>query len=67
MAVRKALAHQPGRDNLTWGDFVISASGGESAAAAATAAAAGGSQPASPAPAAPTTPVAERWVDDPQV
>ncbi len=73
MAVRKALAHQPGRDNLTWGDFVISASGGESAAAAAataTAATAAGSQPASPAPAAPaapTTPVAERWVDDPKV
>jgi glutathione synthase/RimK-type ligase-like ATP-grasp enzyme len=73
MAVRKALAHQPGRDNLTWGDFVIAASGGESAAAAAATAtaagpaAAGGSQPASPAPAAPTTPVAERWVDDPKV
>jgi len=67
MAVRKALAHQPGRDNLTWGDFVISASGGESAAGAATAAAAAGGQPASPAPAAPTTPVAERWVDDPKV
>src|ERR1700724_316722 len=70
MAVRKALAHQPGRDNLTWGDFVISASGGEpaaAAAAAATAAAAGGSQRESPAPAAPTTPVAERWVDDPKV
>jgi glutathione synthase/RimK-type ligase-like ATP-grasp enzyme len=56
MAVRKALAHQPGRDNLTWGDFVIAAA---SESAAAAAAAAGGSRPASPAPAAPEAAGAE--------
>jgi glutathione synthase/RimK-type ligase-like ATP-grasp enzyme len=82
MAVRKALAHQPGRDNLTWGDFVIAASGEAAAAAvsggpsrpswpapAPTPAEAGGAEPAAAAehPAAPTTPLADRWVDDPKV
>ncbi|HVR07993.1 MAG TPA: hypothetical protein VMW75_08080 [Thermoanaerobaculia bacterium] len=95
MAVRKALAHQPGRDNLTWGQYVIAAAG---ATAWATAAAGAGAAPgaagfgdAAPAsapppppapappstdveaaaaaehPAAPTTPLAERWVDDRKV
>lgn len=86
MAVRKALAHQPGRDNLTWGEFVIAASGHAAAAAAGP----GPSQPAAPEPApmpepappaaagaddaqaaalaehpaAPSPPLAERWLDD---
>lgn len=90
MAVRKALAHQPGRNNLTWGEFVIAASG-EAATAAAGASSsqpsapepepapqpappspetgAGGAQAAATAehPAATSTPLAERWVDDSKV
>jgi hypothetical protein len=49
MAVRKALAHEPGRNGLTWGEFVIDAAGATSAAPAAAAAAAA-------APAAAATP-----------
>jgi glutathione synthase/RimK-type ligase-like ATP-grasp enzyme len=37
MAVRKALAHEPGRDGLTWGEFVIDAAGATSATPAAAA------------------------------
>jgi glutathione synthase/RimK-type ligase-like ATP-grasp enzyme len=40
MAVRKALAHQPGKNNLTWGEFVIGAASGAAAAAPARASAA---------------------------
>lgn len=35
MAVRKALAHEPGKNSLTWGEFVIGAAGGPAAAASA--------------------------------
>jgi glutathione synthase/RimK-type ligase-like ATP-grasp enzyme len=74
MAVRKALAHQPGRDNLTWGEYVLAAAGaGVTAPGTPAAAAAAGPAAAGPAaagarapapPALPTTPLAERWVDD---
>jgi glutathione synthase/RimK-type ligase-like ATP-grasp enzyme len=70
MAVRKARAHRPGRDNLTWGQYVIAA-----AAAAATEATEATEVVGAPAaaaaaaehPAAPTTPLADRWVDDHKV
>jgi glutathione synthase/RimK-type ligase-like ATP-grasp enzyme len=71
MAVRKALAHEPGRNSLTWGEYVIEAAGSAgstgaagaagaapTAAAAAPAPAAGGGPER---PAAPTTPLGERW------
>ena len=56
MAVRKALAHEPGRNNLTWGEFVIAAAGAGADAALAPAAA----QPAA-ATAAAATPAAPGW------
>jgi glutathione synthase/RimK-type ligase-like ATP-grasp enzyme len=68
MAVRKALAHEPGKNSLTWGEFVIASAGGGAAAAPAPGAVAAAPAPVvagSPvAPAAPTTPLSERWVDD---
>ncbi|HEV3454958.1 MAG TPA: hypothetical protein VHG32_00290 [Thermoanaerobaculia bacterium] len=75
MAVRKALAHQLGRNNLTWGQYVIDAAGGGTASA--SGGAASGSTPPPPAdaataaaaehPAVETTPLADRWVDDRKV
>jgi glutathione synthase/RimK-type ligase-like ATP-grasp enzyme len=35
MALRKAEAHQPGRDNLTWGNFIVNATAGVAPMAAA--------------------------------
>jgi glutathione synthase/RimK-type ligase-like ATP-grasp enzyme len=116
MAVRKALAHQPGKSSLTWGDFVIASAGGAASSAAAgapgapagggvvapapavepgptpvghlvddavasawhegtspqqgpdaaapTGATPGGATGSAAPPAAPSTPLAERWVDD---
>ena len=68
MAVRKALAHQPGVDGLTWGEFVITAAGGPRGGAGAAPAAPAASAAAAVAvpPAAASTPREERWVDDPQ-
>jgi glutathione synthase/RimK-type ligase-like ATP-grasp enzyme len=48
MAVRKALAHQPGKNSLTWGEFVVAAAGGAVAPAAIAAAAAASSPAGTP-------------------
>jgi hypothetical protein len=63
MAVRKALAHQPGSNNLTWGQYVIDAASGSTPPPPADAATAAAAEH----PAVETTPLADRWVDDRKV
>ncbi len=59
MAIRKAQTHEPGRNNLTWGNFLVHAVGGADTAAAPSAAS---GSPVAPVEA--TSPLPERWVDD---
>jgi glutathione synthase/RimK-type ligase-like ATP-grasp enzyme len=50
MAVRKALAHEPGKTSLTWGEFVIASVGAAAATAPAAAAPGATADTTAPAP-----------------